>query len=222
MNKAAANQERGQACVEVLLGAIVLLTLWLAIAWIGRLQHRGLSADQASRQAAFSAAQGQPERHSALAERTLQYARLASQPGFLAIGGGGANATTLRRDWHIDDEGLLRVSASIVIDTHKSCMPRPTDGNGRMQFDPAIWRHTLLVTGDGHAAGDLPTQTLLERSYVGWQQAYNKSRAAANHVKSRLTPLDEPWNRPSLQTNWLAAWSDLIPENHLQSSQGIK
>ena len=222
MNNAAARLERGQACIEVLLGAVVLITLWLAITWVGRLQYRGLAADQASRQAAFSAAQGQSAHQSTLAGHTLTYARLASQPDFLAIGGEEPHAAALRRDWHIEDKGLLRASANIVLGADKIMMPLPLDGDGHKQSEPTIWRHTLVVIGDGHAADDSHTQTLLEGSYVGWQVAYDKSIMAANQVNVRLLPLDQPWNRPSLQKNWLAAWSDLIPAHRLQSRKGIK
>jgi len=214
MNKPA-DRASGQASAEALLAAVVLLALWLSIAWIGRLQHRSLAADQASRQAAFSAAQGQPQQPF-LTGRTLQYTRLASPPDFIAVGGTGTNPAALRRDWHVQDEGLLKASANIVPAAAKNVTPIPTDGYKRPQSDPIIWRHTLVLIGDGHAADDLSAQTLVERSYVGWQSAYKKSKAAALNVNTRVAPLDQPWQRPPLQTDWLAAWSDLIPEDRLQ------
>jgi hypothetical protein len=144
---------------------------------------------------------------------------LAAQPDSLILGGPSSEAAALRQDWQVQEEGLLKVSATIVADATKSFTPIPTDGNGRSQSDPLIWRHTLLLTGDGHAADDLSAQTLLDQSHVGWQRAYGKSLKAALNVKKQLTPLDQPWERPSLQTDWLTAWSDLVPKDRLQPPQ---
>jgi hypothetical protein len=234
-------RQGGQALVEGIAVLGVVLLLGLAIAWLGRFQDMALSAQNASRHAAFQQARagtammsGSLSRHyfsgpahqwadhrgrSVLGDGgegvgvslRRQVLESDAQPG-----GRGAYASALRSDWGIQDPGLLRVDVAL-----SAALP-PLNGDapnrGWLRFDaryPALRRHTAILTGAGHAPGDTQVQQMLAQSELAWHSSARLSILAGEKVTTVMSRVDSAWNRTAPDFDWLGPWAGRIPEHHL-------
>ena len=158
-------EQRGQALIEGLIALLVLLSCWVAVAWLARFQDMALQASHASRFAAFSltrhsdaypidairrhyfsgSAHQWTDRHGRQLlsanrpEVALQITRDSSLPSGAQPGGDADYALRLRQGWEIEDRGIVR---SLVTVAPKAPLQsvQPTNDSlkvGLSQFDRA-------------------------------------------------------------------------------------
>lgn len=194
--------QRGQALVEMTAVLVLLLGLGAAVAVIGEWQWRALGAAHASRTHAFLYARG---------SRTMA-PRMDGAPGSHAVylgrekraanfeGPGGTAAAPLRRDWGLEDRGMVTASARFAAS-------RRAPG-----LDTRILhRHTSLLADAGHAVDDAQAQTLIGRSDTAWGRAAKPSIRTGRQVAAALQGIDAGWRRDLPKFDWLAPWADLAP-----------
>lgn len=226
----------GQALVETLVVLTVLGSLWLGIAWLGRLQDIGLQLAHASRRAAFAHA------HQGLAPAALDHAGdgyldapghrwrtrqgrdlLAGAPRLdieslgamtgLQAGDPVAGAADLRRELRLGDPTVWRAVARV----------QTAGGAGTAgalhDFDRlglSLQRHTAILSGDGAAGNDAEAQSIMAGSPRAWGVAASASRAAGQGVLSRVKGMDAAWGRALPAWDWTDSWTGSVPRPHLQ------
>jgi hypothetical protein len=229
-------QQGGQALAEALVILVVLGSLWVGIAWLGRLQDVGLQLAHASRRAAFAHAhQGLPPQAlepggdgyldaAGQRWRTRQgqdflagavHLRLRSmgvlhgpQPGDPVTG-----ASAMRQELQLGDPAIWR--AEVGVETAGSIATRGT----LPDFDRlglGLRRHTAILSGDGAAAGDGEAQSTLASSPHAWGNAATASRTAGEHILARLRGVDVAWGRALPDWDWIHAWTGSVPDSHVQ------
>ncbi|HEY9571840.1 MAG TPA: pilus assembly protein [Pusillimonas sp.] len=234
-------RQSGQALAEGIVVLGVLLFAWGAISWLGRYQDMALSTQHASRHAAFQQTRGDAaivverlhkhffsgpahrwlDRQGQLVlngqndEPGLSFRRLAldsiAQPG----GRNGA-ASTLRSDWGIQDQGVLHATVSLA----EQALPptSATQRSGWLNFAipyPALRRHTAILTGAGHASGDIHTQQMVAASGLAWGVSAGASYAAGEKIASIMNRVDSAWGRTEPEFDWLTPWAGRLPRHHL-------
>jgi len=226
--------QQGQALIEGVAALLIMLALWSAIPWLARLQDIALQASHASRYAAFSFTRsadalaggflrqhyfkGASHRWSdqrgglLLGDPTdnvsLTIMRDSTLPAYAQPGGAGADAQQLRRGWEVEDAGVASM--------HVAATPRFPDRTPLV----VIQRHTAILAGAGHAAGDTDTQRRVAGSDLGWGNAAQVSVAAGRHIERRMRPVDEAWGRPDPDFDWLEPWSGNVPAQHRVNLRG--
>ncbi len=230
-------RQGGQALVETLVVLTVLGSLWLSIAWLGRLQDVGLQLAHASRRAAFAHA------HQGLAPEALEPGgdgylgapghRWRNRRGldFLAgearlvveslgpmigrqAGDPLAGAADLRRELRLGDPTVWRAGAWTW-----TAGEAETTGS-LLDFDRlglGLRRHTAILSGDGAAAGDAETQSILAGSPRAWSAAASASRAAGRAALGRLRGVDAAWGRALPDWDWMGPWTGSVPRPHLRN-----
>lgn len=134
LQKAQPEHQAGQALAEGLVALLFLLSLWVAVAWLGRLQEMALTVQHASSHAAFAAARfdtrsipdytrgqffsgpahqwsdrgGNSILGSVADQVEVRLARSAMMPTGAQPGGEGADASSLREDLRLNDLGILK------------------------------------------------------------------------------------------------------------------
>lgn len=229
-------RQGGQALAETLVALAVLGSLWAAIAWLGRLQDAGLQLAHASRRAAFAHAhQGlAPEALDAGADGYLDApghrwrtrrgldllaaeARLALEPlDALAgrqAGDPVAGAADLRRELRLGDPTVWRAAARAETAGGEATTGALSDFD---RLGLRLSRHTAILRGDGAAAGDADTQSILAGSPGAWADAAAASRSAGQSVLGRLRGVDAAWGRASPDWDWIDRWTGSVPRPHLQ------
>lgn len=235
-----ATRQSGQALAEGLAVLGLMLLVCMAIAWLGRFQDMALSAQHASRHAAFQ----QTRTGIALTSADIskhyfsgpahQWNTLRGQP-FLGAGGEGVGvsirrqalgpyaqpggqggpASALRGDWGIQDPGVLHVGVSLAAASFEN---GAAANSARLYLDsgyPSLHRHTAILTGAGHASGDAQVQQVLARSELAWGASASTSYTAGKKVAAIMNRLDSAWSRTAPDFDWLAPWAGRIPEHHL-------
>jgi hypothetical protein len=192
--------QHGQAAVE----AVILLGLFAAlgagVAGVGGLQWLGLGATHASRSQAFLHAQG----HTGSPAAGIDVSRGSRPAGFM--GPGGNPAAALRREWRVEDRGMVTASA------------RFRSENGPHGWtSPAGRRHTSLLAGAAHARGDRHTQQVVGSSRTAWARAAQPSIRAGRRVAAALRSIDAGWGRELPRFDWLTPWSDLAPAGRVRT-----
>lgn len=226
----------GQALAETLVALAALGSLWLGIAWLGRLQDVGLQLAHASRRAAFAhALQGlAPEALESGADgyldapghrwRTRQGLDFLADEASLALeplgvpagrqpGDPVAGAADLRRELRLGDPDVWRAVARV-----RTAGARATAGDLR-DFDRlglGLRRHTAILSGDGAATGDAAVQAALADSPHAWGDEASASRAAGRAVLGRLQGVDAAWGRALPDWDWIVPWTASVPRPHLQ------
>ncbi len=233
----------GQALVEGMVALIVLLSLWTGIAWLGRLQDIGLQATHASAYSAFSSSRdpaakidkdvkqsyfagpahqwadrrGKRIFSPDLDEIVLQSMRHAAIDDKAQPGGPGNNALSLRRDWGLDDTGILVSQIKVA-----PLASRPTSSKASFislaDFDmpyPELRRHTAILTGAGHASTDLTVQQTISRSELGWGNSATLSYGHGKSIATAMIAVDAVWNRSEPVFDWLEPWAGRVPESRL-------
>ncbi|MFA5488301.1 MAG: hypothetical protein WC284_03695 [Candidimonas sp.] len=236
-----AQRQQGQAMAEGIVVLVALLSMWVAVSWVGRLQDMALQADHAGRHGAFSLTRQSVdglrpsdvlspylhvERHRwhDTAGRVLQAhdrfgaswtvdrERQVGTPG--QIGRDQVHAARLRRDWHAHDDGIYRsrVGVSPWVDQP------PASGVVWWRFSqayPTVARSTSIVAGVGHASGDRHAQAVMGGSGLAWVDHARVSRHLSESVTEVMHAVDQPWRRPVPASDWLASWVDLVPDRHV-------
>jgi hypothetical protein len=242
-------RQRGQGLLEGLVVLLVLLSAWVAIAWIARWQDMALQATHASRFAAFSSTRhpdsmpiepirkhffsGSAHQWTDRAGRELlspergevslivnRYRELSSsaQPG-----GSERDAVQLRKEWAIEDAGIVSAVVRVAPQTLLGTAPGKTDSLkiGLDQFDehyPVLSRHTAILSGAGHASDDLDTQSRIASSVFAWSDSASRSYTLGRRVSSVMSKVDNGWGRPSPQFDWLSPWNGAVPDRHLDNA----
>ena len=237
---ATVSRQGGQALLESLVALLGLAVLWVALNWLAHYQDAALSAIHASRHAAFVASRGQHQDagnaltpvffagrahrwtdrrgHSILpSDRSvkLSWTRLPPLSPRGQPGGSMAHATTLRRDWSLEDVGVLQARLHVDFGRVEN---RRSDRDASLlklrafeQAYPPLTRHISILTGAGHAASDGEAQSIVAASSLAWTAAYTASRAAGAEINLRATGVEAGWGRPAASFDWLQPWSGRVP-----------
>ncbi len=114
------------------------------------------------------------------------------------------------------EQELLRVPGLIAMAAESSKYSRLR--SPRQQASPGLHRRTYLHTGTGHASSDALTQDRVAQSGLVWQRASLKSRALAGFMAPGVARNDQPWHRPSIDTDWLGKWSGFVPRQAINGA----
>lgn len=228
--------QNGQALAEALVVLGALGSLWVGIAWLGRLQDAGLQLSHASRRAAFAHAhqgmamadipepvsgyalapghvwqtrQGDPLLSTGVRVRLDASARVPEfQPGNPVTGAAG-----VRQELALGQDFVWIARAG----AHTGESAR---GLGRLSgFDRlalSLRRHTAILRGAGAATGDRAAQDTLGGSGRVWSGSADSSHAAGSRADRLLRGVDEAWGRPRPTWDWLSSWAGQVPARHLK------
>lgn len=245
--------QRGQALVEALVAMLAMAVLWVGLNWLGHYQDMALSTAHASRHAAFLATRiesshlqsdepgsdrvkryftGEAHRWSdRRAARLLnpdaalhaswrrdRQVSTEAQPGTTA-----PYAATLRKDWSLEDQGIVQASVRLDFDDR----PRPVNNHdgllGLAVFDkayPTLRRSTYILAGAGHAVSDSAVQEQVAASRLAWAAAHEMSSGAGSAVAGRAAVVDAGWGRGEPQFDWLQPWSGYVPAHLIENHEG--
>lgn len=228
--------QNGQALAESLAVLGVLGSLWVGIAWLGRLQDIGLQLSHASRRAAFAHAhQGMvmadlPEPVSGYARapghiwQTRQGNPLLSAGVWVRLDA-SARVPEYRPGDPVAGAAGLRQELALGLDfvwlARTGAYTTGLERTRRQLSDidrPALslQRHTAILSGTGAAAGDGAVQATLADSPRAWSGLADASRAAGSQADRRLRGVDEAWGRPRPTWDWLSSWAGQVPARHLK------
>lgn len=233
-------RQAGQALVESMVAISGLAVLWVALNWLAQYQDIALSAIHASRHAAFvvtrvpqaqaPAAATDPFFTGAAHRWVDRHARPlvdvhdpvdhfwghasglspAAQPG-----AHNANATLLRREWSLEDGGIIYAKVAPNFAPRPETNPRHVAALLNLEtFDfayPTLERSTGILTGAGHAASDTEAQSRVAASQLAWQAAHAASQTAAGETVARGPAADAAWGRTEPSFDWLQPWSGRVP-----------
>ena len=228
--------QSGQALAEALIVLIVLGSLWVGIAWLGRLQDVSLQLAHASRYAAFAEAhQGRDDTamHTVIAPyvdapghrwQTRQGLDFLAQDLALAWqpvgepqgpqpGDPMAAAADLRRELQLGDPVVWRVAARVRTAGHDTTAGLLADFD---HLGLSLNRQTAILRGDGAAQGDAQVQAILAGSARAWGDAAAQSRHAGETIFRHAGGVDVAWGRAVPAWNWIDAWTGSVPRPHLQ------
>lgn len=240
----ATSEQAGQALLESLIAMLALVALWGGLHWLAHYQDAALSATHASRHAAFLATRvpaesiaqavmhpyfsgaayrwtdrrGQAvldaETSVYLSGQRLQPLSSQAQPGR-----GLGVAAILRRDWGLEDNGILRVRVRLE-DDRQAVIQRDDEASLLKlgAFDtpyPSLVRSTGILAGAGHASSDAESQNTATASGLAWSAAYSVTRLAGQEVASRAAGVDAGWGRPEVSFDWWQPWVGKVPEGLL-------
>lgn len=236
--------QHGQALVEAFVVLLAAAVLWMAIAWLGRIQDVSLQASHAARHLAFQATRlpapdtvvlpdaffngsrpmwrgerGQPLIGTVLAH---PHAR-AGSVGVLSVygqpGRNDADAGQLRKDWNIADTGIVVAGVSLrplAPDAPVSATDKAPILSSFDRYVPTISRHTAILWGAGHATSDGAAAGRLAASGLAWAGPADASKSLGQRVAGGAAPVDAAWGRPDPVFDWLQPWADYLPQQYLQ------
>ncbi|MGB6241133.1 MAG: hypothetical protein WBF69_01495 [Castellaniella sp.] len=231
------SDQTGQALAEALVVLGALASLWLGVAWLGRVQDAALQLSHVSRQAAFAwAHQGVPDADVtvqalddglAAGQRgqdrqgrdllphgiALRQEPLPARPG-RGPGDPVAGATQARQELRLGDETVRRFQAGARTAGREQVSGSLRDFD---QLSLSLQRHTAILRGAGAADGDDAVQAVLGGSEQVWGRYARDSQAAGRVADQRLQGVDAAWGRDRPRWDWLAAWTGRIPARHLQA-----
>ncbi|SHG73860.1 hypothetical protein [Pollutimonas bauzanensis] len=243
---AAATPQLGQALMEGMVALMALLSLWVGLSWLARLQDMALQAAHASRYAAFAFTrnpqadtEGDVRRHyfsgpahqwsdrrgqrllgDGLAEVALRYDSGAALAAQAQAGGAAPYAQSLRQGWRIEDTGILAGHVAVAPWPGLPPGPAASPSAGLNYFDSqrlVLRRHTAILAGAGHAPDDAAAQQLLAGSALAWGKSADASYALGAQVAAAMVRVDAAWNRSAPVFDWLAPWAGRVPDPHLHS-----
>ena len=235
--------QKGQALAEGVLAMLVLASIWVAMAWLGHLQDMALSAQHASRHAAFvhTRTPGSVSRDTVLPffqtaahqwnERNgdpmlalpswqvqLHLDRRTMLDPLAQVGGNDAMAASLRDNWGIQDQGIVDVSVQALPGVHSENATEETAsvlGLGIFKHYPLLRRHTAILEGAGHASNDAQVQDIVVRSGLAWSDSASTSIALGKRINAVMENVDAPWRRAHAVFDWLGPWAGHVPAGHL-------
>ncbi|WP_233235184.1 hypothetical protein [Bordetella sp. LUAb4] len=218
--------------MEANLVIALLLALSGGVAMLGEWHGHGLRVTHASRLQVFDAAHGGDGYASSIASEpvgaypsaaaglsieqgVLKQTGFSKKTGFSKQVGfsmpGGAATADLRRDWNMANDGLLAAHAD-------ADAVRQGAGTGA----GLLRRHTALISGAGHAAGDSQTQQRIADNRAGWRGAADRTRRAGQRAALALRRIDAGWGRATPEFDWLSRWADLVPNERLVAHDGAR
>lgn len=229
--------QAGQALAEALVVMGALASLWLAVAWLGRLQDVDLQLQHASRRVAFAFAHQGVSAEALAAEAALELSapgqRWQTRQGqdFLAEAAqGGLQTTTamplrapgdavpdagaLRAELQLGDAAVWRASAAVYTSGQGQASTRLQD------FDQQAlsWqRQTATMRGSGAAADDIAVQSVLADSTHAWGRWAQESIRQGRVLDLRLQGVDAAWGRARPDWDWLQPWAGDVPDHHLSA-----
>lgn len=231
--------QQGQAIAEGLLVMFSLLLLWMAVAWLGRMQDMALQATHSSRYMAFSATRGFDEQ--AKSQTALRYfsgsahqwqdrsGRLLLDPDSPQLslvtqrlpdlttqaqpGGLALAVSKLRTEFHTADNGILR--ASSLVDVNGGPRAQTVSDLGISKLWPVLRRHTAILTGAGHGSDDTQVQQRLAAASTAWHDSSQISYQLSRKTDAAMSAVDKAWGRSAPTPEWLDAWTAQIPSHHL-------
>ncbi|HLU03501.1 MAG TPA: pilus assembly protein [Advenella sp.] len=231
----------GQALTEGLIVLLCVLAFFVAITWLGRLQDVALYEQHASRFGAFEFAragridngnllarffQGRHARwhdrqgNALVVEDRIQVtsdrqARLdpRSQPGAV-----DRSASILRKEWALQDSGIVNVSLRIrpraTIPSEQTPTRTERAGWSLEAIDSlavSLRRHTAILVDAGHAVNARSAHERAARSGTAWQQVARASYAAGKKITAAAMPVDAPWGRAAPVFDWFMPWAGKKP-----------
>jgi len=220
--------QQGQALAEGLLVLLLAGLLWFAIVQIAQLQDMAIQAQHASRVAAFAAAHDTlaadttavrqthfagaahrwrdpagrrmlPDPAAQVSLRLTQHAPLSAQA---QPGQADADALPLRREWRVEDAGIVRADAAVHVQTPFSSQDQP---------GITIRRWTAILRDAGHSPDAHSAQRRVGESATAWGDAARRSQTVGERVQRMVEPLDAAWKRPSPSYDWLMPWAGETP-----------
>lgn len=250
--------QAGQALVESLVALLAIAVLWVAVHWLAHYQDMALSATHAGGYSAFMAsrdvgvtssdkkrlgsdierfftgsahrwtdrrgqAQPAPETSVLLSRDSHPALSMDAQPGGRFTAG-----STLRRDWLLEDGGVLQAHIKVLPGFHKSISNEYTyeDDASLLKlgfFDlpyPVLTRSTSILVDAGHADSDGAVQERLGASGLAWASAHARSRQAGREVALRAAEVDSAWGRADPEFDWLHPWSGRVPAEFIHDHEG--
>ena len=246
----AGHGQGGQALLEGAVVMLVLLSAWVASAWLLRFQDMALQASHASRYAAFSLSrhpdyrpvdvlrqsyfmgpghQWQDRRgHQILSasrsEITLQVTRDARLSSAAQPGGAHADVQRLRREWLLEDAGIFsaQVAAAPQAVAVTGSLPNASFGAGLRQFD-AYYPRLVRHTAILSGAGHASSDRDTQLRLGQSALAWGNAAASSalgRQVAAAVTAVDGAWKRPAPVFDWLEAWQGMVPEQHFSVDTG--
>lgn len=233
--------QRGQALTEGLIVLLCMLTFFAAALWLGRLQDIALYEQHASRFGAFEVARAGNIDNAQLSPRFFQgrHAGWRNQKGDALLtedrihitynrqarldpkgqpGSVDRNATRLRKEWGVQDNGIVNVSLRIRplaapssehTSAHVAWAGGTADFFSRLLV--SLRRHTAILIDAGHAIDARAAHTRAARSHTAWQQVARASYAAGKKIAAAAKPVDAPWKRPAPVFDWFMPWAGKKP-----------
>src|SRR5690606_40340928 len=112
-------------------------------------------------------------------------------------GGTVADATILRREWSLEDEGLISARVSLTFWGGPRWPPHGPRGKlGLDVYDapyPSLPRATAILRGGGHAVSASDTQTRAGQTALAWAGAHAGSLGHGSTVQSRTAGVAAAW-----------------------------
>lgn len=237
----------GQALIEALVVVSGLAVLWIALHWLFTYADAALSATHASGYAAFAAARGEMSgTHMGLVapfmagsahrwkdrrgqsildlEQDVDIAWFR-EPGLIEEaqpGGRHATSSVLRREWSVEDEGVLHARVSLGFrGNRQSAISRQAGLLNLAEFDspyPDLSRNTAILTNAAHAESDAGAQLRIADSMLAWSAAYQAAAITARQVTHRSFGVERAWNRVAPELDWLSSWRGRVPQEFLAHS----
>lgn len=232
----------GQALVEGFLAMLVLISLWVAIAWLGHLQDMALSAQHASRRAAFAytrnpavetddgiSAQylrgpahrwmdhsGNPMLDSPAHQVRVYWDRASTLSQAAQPGGNEAMAEAMRSGWGIQDRGVVHAFVH-ALPGSGAAHAAGSSLLGLEAFNdyPPLRRHTAILEGAGHASNDAQAQRIVAQSTLAWSDSAQASAAHGRKIDAAMAAVDAPWHRARPVFDWLGPWAGHVPAARL-------
>jgi hypothetical protein len=221
------SRQRGQAIVEALLMMPLMGVLIWAVSWVGSLQLSAQQMSQASRKAAMAAAMGQPS--IPRDEMTSIALNREVEP---LTGVAEQHVAHLQDEWFGVGLQLLSVHAKAqahakshakaraMAHAKSRAKPHPLANSLVSAMTAPITRYTRVAVGAGYAHGDKDATHRIAHASTAWRKAERVSVVQARRAESLVSRVDGPWDRPTLQTDWLSAWADVVPTDRLKQQRG--
>lgn len=177
----------GQGLIESLLVLATLLVLFCSTHRTGELRHLTLIA---------------------LYESTLTVFRERGSSSFTE--GATQNAETRNS---IENELLGRDSGMFARGVDVQHIPTQNIGRFRQIASnvSSVARITYLYAGVGRSMSDQDVHTNIGSAKRAWRSASTQSARLARRAALNTVPIDSVWRRASPQSDWLSAWTDLVP-----------
>ncbi len=236
---------QAQAMAESLVLFLVLISLFIAIPWLGRLLDIRQQQDNASRYAAFQLTRqldGIDEQaikdkfffdkahrwqdrqgKNIIQEENVQLQIDRTQPlsEFAQAAQQVGHARTLREQWDLQDKGIASVWVK-VLPTYSAKGSAVAGLNAEMDFLERwripMQRQTAILTDAGHSESDMATHQRTGQSTLAWRASAEDSYALGRHIQRYAAPV-EGFHRDSPVFDWLMPWTGRLPQHHLKEGK---
>lgn len=232
---------QAQAIAESLVLFLVLLSLFVAIPWLGRLLDIRQQQDNASRYAAFQLTrqldsvddqaiknkfffnkvhrwqdrQGQKilreESVQLQINRTQQLSNLAQAAQQVG------HAQTLREQWNLQDKGIASAVVK-VLPTYSAKGNANAEMNFLERLVIPMQRQTAILSDAGHSESDSATHQRTGQSALAWRESAEEAYALGRHIQRYAAPV-EGFHRAQPVFDWLMPWTGRLPKHHLEGGQ---